>query len=67
MKEKIKNFAGKAWEKTKEIFVDHAGEIVVGVSVIASLITVVESLKSLRLYNRNQKLDYEIKMKQLNK
>lgn len=65
--EKIKNFAGKVMEKTKELFVDHAGEVIVGVSVIASLVTVAESLKSLRLYNRNQRLDYQIKMAQLNK
>lgn len=56
---KIKAKAGDLWD-------DHKEEIGLGALWSLNAIIVLASVRSLHLYNKNQRLDYKIKMAQLN-
>lgn len=66
MKEKIKNFGKKIQKKVSGLWDDHKEEIGLGALWSLNAIIVLASVRALHLYNKNQKLDYKIKMAQLN-
>lgn len=66
MLNKIKETGKKLGTKAKELAEDHGSEILMGMLYVAYLVIIGEGLKSIHLANKNQKLDYELKMALLN-